>query len=48
MDRTTLGEQTFAPDTLGEGDFEGAVAALTDSLYNLKKVCAEIFRKIKG
>ena len=48
VEHTSFDGQKFAPDTVGAGDFDGAVAALTDSLYNLKKVCAEIFRKIKA
>ena len=42
----TAGE--FAPEDWKKRDLDAAVMHLTDSLYSLKQVCAEIFRKMRG
>ena len=35
------------PVVNNSSDYDAAVAALSDSLHNLRKVCAEIFKKVK-
>lgn len=36
------------PKEISTSDYDAAVAALGDSLHNLRKVCAEIFKKVKN
>jgi len=44
---TSTPMQPVTPPASNNGDYDAAVAALSDSLHNLKKVCAEIFKKVK-
>jgi len=42
----TVSDPGFAPENWKNTDLDSAVMALTDSLYSLKRVCADIFHKI--
>lgn len=48
VEHTSRTAVEFAPEDLKKRDLDAAVMHLTDSLYSLKQVCAEIFRKMRG